>query len=219
MKGSLSKKQVIDLNYKKEPKQARAKVTCRAIIQASAQILEEEGYGGLSTNGIAERAGVSIGSVYEYFPGKEAIVAAVATQLVESMLEKMQAALQHAETLVLEEAMQTWIHSLYAISREEHKLLKVLLFQVPFIYQVPAVAGMRSELFRLALVGASKTREQYLIQLSRESLYLITTMTGATLLQMALMPPPGLDLEAVLDELAQKMVQWLYQVRDEEQGT
>ncbi|MBA56331.1 MAG: TetR family transcriptional regulator [Pseudomonadales bacterium] len=214
--GSLSKKQAIDLQYKKEPKQARAKATCKAIIQASAQILEEEGYGGLTTNGIAERAGVSIGSVYEYFPGKEAIVAAVATRLVESMLDKMQAALQHAETLELEQAMQTWIYSLYSISREEHKLLKVLLFQVPFIYQVPAVAGMRTELFRLALVGASKTREQYLIQLSRESLYLITTMTGATLLQMALMPPPGLNLEAVLDELSQKMVQWLYQVRDEE---
>ncbi len=213
----MSKKQPIDLQYKKVPKQARAKATVSAIIQASAQVLVEDGYGGLTTNCAAERAGVSIGSVYEYFPGKEAIVAAVASQLVERMLSKMRDALQHAETLEFEEAMRTWIYSLYAISRDEHQLLKVLLFQVPFIYQVPAVAGLRTELFRLALVGASKTREYHLIHLSRESLYLITTMTGSTLLQLAMMPPPGLNLEAILDEMAQKMIQWLYQARDESQ--
>lgn len=210
----MSSKQVIDLQYKKIPKQARAKATVNAIIQASAQLLVEDGYAGLTTNGVAERAGVSIGSVYEYFPGKEAIVAAVATQLVEAMLGEMQAALQRAELLEFEAAMRHWIQSLYEISLAEHQLLRVLLFQVPFVHQIPAVAGMRTELFRLALVGASKTREYHLIHLSRESLYLITTMTGSTLLQLAMMPPPGLDIAAIIDELSQKMIQWLYQVRD-----
>lgn len=207
-------KQVLDLEYKKVPKQARAKATVNAIIQASAQVLIEAGYAGMSTNVVAERAGVSIGSVYEYFSGKEAIVAAVTTQLVESMLEDMQAALQRAELLDFEPAMRHWIQSLYEIAREERKLLKVLLFQVPFVHQIPALAGMRNELFRLALVGASKTSEYHLIHVSRESLYLITTMTGSTLLQLAMMPPYGLDIDAIIDELTQKMIQWLYQVRD-----
>ncbi|MEC8811569.1 MAG: TetR/AcrR family transcriptional regulator [Pseudomonadota bacterium] len=210
----MSGKQVYDLNYKKVPKQARAKATVNAIIQASAQILVEEGYAGLTTNRVAERAGVSIGSVYEYFPGKEAMVAAVATQLVEVMLAEMQSALLRAERQAFEPAMRHWIESLYKISCAQHQLLKVLLFQVPFVHQVPAVAGMRAELFRLALVGASKTREYHFIHLSRESLYLITSMTGAALLQLALMPPPGLDIDAIIDELTQKMIQWLYQARD-----
>lgn len=206
--------QLFDLEYKKVPKQARAKATVNAIIQASAQVLVENGYAGMTTNSVAERAGVSIGSVYEYFPGKEAIVAAVATQLVQAMLKEMEAALQRAERLEFEPAMRHWIQSLYEISRAEHELLKVLLFQVPFVHHIPAVAGMRSELFRLALVGASKTEEYHLIQLSRESLYLITTMTGSTLLQLAMIPPPGLDIAAIIDELTQKMIQWIYQVRD-----
>ncbi|AUM13416.1 TetR/AcrR family transcriptional regulator [Ketobacter alkanivorans] len=210
----MTKRQQFDLKEKKSPRQARSKATVGAIIQASAQLLEEEGYAALTTNGVAERAGVSIGSVYEYFPGKEAIVAAVATQLVEVSLQKMQAALLSVEDMDFEPAMRSWIYSLYAVSRDQHRLLKVLLFQVPFIHKVPAVEGLRTELFRLALVGASKTREHLFITPSRESLYLITTMTGSTLLQLAIMPPPGLQVEAIIDELAHKMVQWLHELRD-----
>ncbi|MCY3811062.1 MAG: TetR/AcrR family transcriptional regulator [Gammaproteobacteria bacterium] len=60
---------------RKRPKQSRAKATVTAILDAAARILTESGYAAASTNRIAERAGVSIGSLYEYFPGKEAIFA------------------------------------------------------------------------------------------------------------------------------------------------
>lgn len=60
---------------RKQPRQARAKATVQAVLEAAAQILVESGYSDASTNVIAERAGVSIGSLYEYFPGKEAIFA------------------------------------------------------------------------------------------------------------------------------------------------
>lgn len=62
-------------SLKKQPQQARAKATVEAIVTAAAQILVEQGYDQASTNHIASRAGVSIGSLYEYFPGKEAIFA------------------------------------------------------------------------------------------------------------------------------------------------
>ena len=58
---------------RKHPKQRRAMATVTAILDAAARILVESGYATASTNRIAERAGVSIGSLYEYFPGKEAI--------------------------------------------------------------------------------------------------------------------------------------------------
>ena len=60
---------------RKRPKQSRSKATVTAILDAAARILTESGYAAASTNRIAERAGVSIGSLYEYFPGKEAIFA------------------------------------------------------------------------------------------------------------------------------------------------
>jgi len=57
------------------PSQSRSKVLVAAIIQACRQILAEEGAERLTTNRIAEVAGVTIGSLYQYFPNKEAILA------------------------------------------------------------------------------------------------------------------------------------------------
>ncbi len=53
---------------RKQPKQARAVATVQAVLEAAAQVLIDAGYGSASTNVIAERAGVSVGSLYEYFP-------------------------------------------------------------------------------------------------------------------------------------------------------
>lgn len=62
-------------SLRKTPKQARAKATVEAVLDAGARILVEDGYAASNTNRIAETAGISIGSLYEYFPGKEAIFA------------------------------------------------------------------------------------------------------------------------------------------------
>jgi AcrR family transcriptional regulator len=62
---------------RKRPKQARARATVEAILEAAAHILVRQGHDALTTNSVAERAGVSIGSLYQYFPNKEALVTAL----------------------------------------------------------------------------------------------------------------------------------------------
>lgn len=62
---------------RKRPRQARSTATVEAIVEAAARILERAGPDALTTNAIAERAGVSVGSVYQYFPAKEAILSAL----------------------------------------------------------------------------------------------------------------------------------------------
>ena len=62
---------------RKTPVQARAKATVEAVLEAAAQLLLSQGYDRTSTNQIADIAGVSIGSLYEYFPGKEAVFAEI----------------------------------------------------------------------------------------------------------------------------------------------
>lgn len=62
-------------SLRKQPIQQRSKATVQAILGAAAQLLVQHGYAEVSTNKIAETAGVSIGSLYEYFPGKEAVFA------------------------------------------------------------------------------------------------------------------------------------------------
>src|SRR5258708_1878161 len=60
---------------KKSPQHERSRATVEAILQAATDILIRQGASRLTTNRIAERAGVNIASLYQYFPGKQAILA------------------------------------------------------------------------------------------------------------------------------------------------
>lgn len=63
---------------RKIPRQARALATVEIILEAAAQLLERTGEAGFNTNAVAERAGLSIGTLYRYFPDKRAILTALA---------------------------------------------------------------------------------------------------------------------------------------------
>lgn len=65
------------LKPRKTPGQQRSTATVAAIVEAAARILEAKGFEGYTTNGVAEHAGVSIGSLYQYFPNKDAITRAL----------------------------------------------------------------------------------------------------------------------------------------------
>lgn len=65
------------LTPRRKPQQARSRELVRAIAMACERILAEEGAAALTTNRIAEVAGVNIGSLYRYFPNKEAVIAEV----------------------------------------------------------------------------------------------------------------------------------------------
>jgi AcrR family transcriptional regulator len=65
------------LKPRKTPTHPRAERTVAAILEAAAQVLERDGLEGFNTNAVAERAGVSIGSLYQYFPGKDALTLAL----------------------------------------------------------------------------------------------------------------------------------------------
>lgn len=65
------------IDARKRPRQGRSAATVEAILEAAARILETSGLPALNTNAVAEKAGVSIGSLYQYFPAKEALLAAL----------------------------------------------------------------------------------------------------------------------------------------------
>ena len=62
---------------RKIPRQERSRATVEAILDAAAHVLVKDGFDGASTNRIADAAGVSIGSLYQYFPSKEALIAGI----------------------------------------------------------------------------------------------------------------------------------------------
>src|SRR5262245_59925766 len=91
------KRQDIVLKRRK-PAQARARATMETIFEATARSIERDGIAALNTNRIAERAGVSIGTLYEYFPNKDAILIAMARQRLAKDERLVRQALAAAET-------------------------------------------------------------------------------------------------------------------------
>lgn len=89
---SVARRPALALKPRKNPRQSRSAETVRTILEGAARILEERGLDGYTTNAIAERAGVSVGSVYQYFPSKEALTAALAARESALLTEAARAA-------------------------------------------------------------------------------------------------------------------------------
>ncbi|RKP52633.1 TetR/AcrR family transcriptional regulator [Trinickia fusca] len=77
---------------RREPRQKRARVTIDSILDATAQILGRRGWTGLTTNAVADVAGVSIGSLYQYFPNKLGLVEAVKRRHFDEVLTALRTA-------------------------------------------------------------------------------------------------------------------------------
>jgi AcrR family transcriptional regulator len=79
------------LSPRKRPRQQRSEATVAVILEAAARILETADLDAINTNLIARRAGISVGSVYQYFPGKEAIYAALIERAQGSLADGVEA--------------------------------------------------------------------------------------------------------------------------------
>jgi AcrR family transcriptional regulator len=82
---------------RRAPRQQRAQGTVDAIVEAASRLLVESGYGSASTNLIAHRAGVSVGSLYQYFSSKEEVFREVVRRHREEVLPVIDAALDRME--------------------------------------------------------------------------------------------------------------------------
>ena len=79
------------LDPRKTPAQTRSAATVAAVLEAAARILETQGFDGYTTNAVARRAGVSIGSLYQYFPSKDAITKALIIRETAGLLAEVAA--------------------------------------------------------------------------------------------------------------------------------
>jgi AcrR family transcriptional regulator len=116
---------------RKLPRQDRSKVTVEAILTAAAHILTEDGYDNASTNRIAERAGVSIGSLYQYFPNKESIMTALRESHVDEMIAIVESTLNKSANLPIDVALHELVKACIAAHAINPILHQVLNEQVP----------------------------------------------------------------------------------------
>jgi AcrR family transcriptional regulator len=190
-----------EITPRKRPTQARAMPTFDALVEACSRLLPDLGYEKLTTQAIAERAGVGIGSLYEYFPGKDAIIAVVVERMVERVMTKLGDDLR----AILEQAgsVEIWITRIYETIEAERALIAVLLEQVPYTRQLDVIRELPDRLLTFSEQG----RQAAGIALPRPTaaLTLINNLVSTTVLQIVLAPPAGATKAEVIAMLTSQV--------------
>ena len=122
-----------ELRSRRSPLQARSRATVNAILAAAAQVFARHGYAAGTTNRIAEHAGVSIGSLYEYFPNKDALLVAILEAHVqegEATVEKAMAELRTANG-DLRWAVGRLVAAIVELHTRDPELHRVLFEETP----------------------------------------------------------------------------------------
>ena len=136
-------------NPRKNASQERSRATVDALVEATARILVREGFDKASTNRIAEVAGVSVGSLYQYFPCKEALVAAVIDRHNQDIMRTVRSELADAMSQPLEKAIRKLVAVAVKAHRVDPKLHRVVAEQIPRVGKLENVETFNRENFAL----------------------------------------------------------------------
>ena len=193
---------------RRQPQQRRARETVEAVLDAVVRVLKKHGVDGVTTNRIAEAAGVSIGSVYQYFPDKRAIFTALhdrhvdqISRLVESRLVEHAASSLEQFVVALVEALVT----AHAVDPEFHELMTTT---VPHGAEGARALDVRLRgVFKLAIT--SRARDRPLPRDLDRVLFALPHMVEALSHGAAYRRPPGLSLAAAKEEAAHAVLTYL----------
>lgn len=187
---------------RKQPVQERSRQTVKAILQATSQVLVQRGYEGTTTGAVVERAGVSIGTLYQYFPNKESLVAALIEEHVHEVLTLVETALTRRASDPLPAALRAVIKASLDAHRLNPELHKVLIEQVPREGKLAAALGISDRLAEM-LHQHIKKRCAHLQQPRIRMISFVVETTVEALTHRAIIEGPrwlttgGLEAEAM----------------------
>jgi len=197
------------LSPKKTPRQDRSRATVEALLEATTDILIRQGYAKLTTNRIAERAGVNIASLYQYFPGKEAIVAELRRRHGAEQRAAVRQVLAERTTGELESTIRTLVSVGVAGHAQAPRLHRVFTEEMPALgyRDVAAIDAPVVDAMRRFLQDADvEVRDLDL------ALWMIATASGAVLHRAAIERPEDLSSGVITEELVTLLCRYLQRV-------
>lgn len=150
----------MNTNLKKVPKQERSRFLFDSIIQAAQNFYSQTH--DISINKIAEKAGVSIGSLYQYFPNKDAIIDEIGRRTVGERIAEFEAHLEQVRNLPLEEAMDKLIDFVCNLYFKHPLLLKTVFTKFPGWKQTTGVQKYRDQVVDLFVNRLNRTDQSAL---------------------------------------------------------
>ncbi len=195
---------------RRHPGQARAQATVNAILEATAQVLDRDGLDAATTTRIAEVAGVSIGSLYQYFSHRDAILTALQDREFKHALDLMETALADRNLgktpLEIVSSVVKGLMSLYSKSPGLHRVLAIEGLRVAKPDRVHAFDMRVIAVIRhfLAATGSTVRRKNV-----DAAAFVAFQSVRATMLAALLERPPGLDEATLVGEMVDLVVRYL----------
>jgi AcrR family transcriptional regulator len=194
---------------RKKPRQERSHATVEVILSATARVLCSTGYDRASTNRIALAAGVSVGSVYQYFPSKEALVAALVERHTDEMMTLLRGKLAEVAAAPLPVAIRTMIDAMFAAHAVDPKLHKVLIEQVPRVGRLEKLVDIETEVEALVATylqaRAAELRRKDVASASVVLVHLVESVTHHAVLTEL----PAAKARDLADELTDMVLRYL----------
>jgi AcrR family transcriptional regulator len=189
------------LQPRKNASQARSRATVDSLVEATARILVREGFDKASTNRIAEVAGVSVGSLYQYFPSKEALVAEVILRHQQEIQRTVRAELPGILVLPVREAMRRLVGIAIKAHRVDPRLHRVLAEQIPRVGKLEKVEAFSRGNYALFRQYLELHREELEVaDLDLATFVCVTSIEALT--HNAVLHNPGMLSDAQMDALA-----------------
>ncbi len=184
------------------PTQARSKATVTAIIQAAAQVFRRHGYAGATTDRVAERAGVSVGSLYQYFPNKDAILVTLAEQHIDEGFAMVRSLLQGfvAEMPPLEMVLRRFVVAMIALHEHEPELHRVLFEEAPLPASVRRRLRKEENRFAREVSALLEGHPEARVDDPDLTAYVMVQAVDALVHNFVLHPPKEIDADALVDE-------------------
>jgi AcrR family transcriptional regulator len=193
---------------RRRPKQRRARQTVEAVLDAVARVLKRDGVKAVTTNRIAEVAGVSIGSVYQYFPDKRAIFIALHQRHIEQIDRMVETKLiEHAESS-LDDLIRAMVEAMVEAHTTDPQLYELLMTEVPHRAEGTRDFAVRLHgAFRLAI--SSRAHELKTRRDLDKVVFVVTHMVESLSHGAVLQRPPSLSLAAAKEEAVRAVLSYL----------
>jgi AcrR family transcriptional regulator len=194
---------------RKRPRQERSRATVETVLAATARILVKRGWDGLSTNAVAEAAGVSIGSLYQYFPNKEALVAALIEKHVEDMSSALLSELARVARLPMAQAVRAVIELTIKAHAIEPALHQVLTEQVPRVGRLAKLRELDAICHRMVAGLLAARRDELAITDPDLAAFVLVASIEAITHRAALFAPERLGDPRLIDEACALVTRYL----------
>jgi AcrR family transcriptional regulator len=194
---------------RKRPRQARSKATVDTILEATARVLVKHGFDGLTTNGVAVAAGVSIGSLYQYFPNKEALVGALVERHIEDMHAAVGKELARVATLPIAQAVRAMIELTIRANAVDPDLRRVLIEQVPRVGRMSRIMELKAVTHRSLTALLTHRRNEIAIRDPDVAAFLLVSAIEAVAQRATLFAPDRLRDPVLIDEATAMVTRYL----------